>query len=58
MNDRKRIAENGGAAVFSVRLSAVCFLTLIFRFSSSERPGIRASANRGIIGLEAKRTRV
>jgi hypothetical protein len=37
MNDRKRTAENGGAAVFSVRLSAVCFLTLMFRFSLSER---------------------
>jgi hypothetical protein len=37
MNDRKQTAANGGAAVFSVRLSAVCFLTLIFRFSLSER---------------------
>jgi hypothetical protein len=57
MNDRKRTAENGGAAVFSVRLSALCYLTSIFRFSLSET-GIRGSANRGIIGLEAKRTRV
>jgi hypothetical protein len=38
MNDRKRTAENGGAAVFSVRLSAVGYLTLICRFSLSERP--------------------
>jgi hypothetical protein len=38
MNDRKRTAESGGAAVFSVRLSAVCFLTFMFRFSLSERP--------------------
>jgi hypothetical protein len=38
MNDRKRTAENGGAAVFWGRLSAVCFLTLMFRFSLSERP--------------------
>ncbi len=37
MNDRKRTAENGGAAVFSVRLSAVCFVSLIFRFSLRER---------------------
>jgi len=37
MNDRKRTAENRGAAVFSGRLSVVCFLTLMFRFSLSER---------------------
>jgi hypothetical protein len=38
MNDRKRTAENAGAAVFSVRLSGVCFLRLIFCFSLSEWP--------------------
>jgi hypothetical protein len=29
--------RTGGATVFSGRLSAVCFLTLILRFSLSER---------------------